>query len=108
MLVTRIVLQLRQYAERNQTVLLGASDLSAESEAAIAGFAVTNYRGPGLGGIRFAVSPRVSNGSRTSYRSVEVWEEGRRDGNSNNGGSCQSAEPVLVLGEHKTCYQAEG
>ncbi|TEB31191.1 hypothetical protein FA13DRAFT_1774538 [Coprinellus micaceus] len=39
MLVTRIVLQLRRYAEKNQTVVLGSSNMSAEDESAMAGFA---------------------------------------------------------------------
>lgn len=57
MLVTRIVLQLRRYAEENQTVVLGVTDILAEDEAAMAGFAMPNRRGSTLEPIHFATPP---------------------------------------------------
>ncbi|TEB19560.1 hypothetical protein FA13DRAFT_344487 [Coprinellus micaceus] len=55
MLVTRIVLQLRRHAEKNQTVNLGQIDISGEDEAAIAGFRVADRRERSLQPINFAV-----------------------------------------------------
>ncbi|TEB19561.1 hypothetical protein FA13DRAFT_344518 [Coprinellus micaceus] len=54
MLVTRIVLQLRRYAEKNQTVVLGSSDMSAEDESAMAGFATWHRQEHVLDPIEFA------------------------------------------------------